>query len=475
MDQASLEAPTLSPVFVSTWLLSESEKNFQSALKYVQARTWPSRSLGVRPTMQPYLGLVNIAALQQNLDNEHAQAFSINSNVKNSSNVQLYTEDTYNTPVFSKLDLSLRGKKYLPPELRGKVIKWKDIKHHERGKCWKNLFDRIENGTVNDDFSQSAINTFQCWQESLRAIGKNISNKISEIGRSNILPFEEKANKLVPLRHELRILQKACNEKYELDFFEARNKTEIPELWLWDWSTSDWPYGIQRISPEFVLGSMPTFVWNFTDFDENRYKGEKYFRGDNLPSINLQKRKKRLGRGMGSGKGGSSGRGMKGQRSRTGGSLRLGFEGGQTPLYRKLPKFVGRPLGSSGKSKGDSFELIHIDQLRYSPCNTSVDWDKLDFYGAKLGKYRRNHPVKVVGPKIQNTDTNFASSIPLNLTVKAHSFTQAAARAIIARGGKCLLLQQSTHDRVVGEFNPDDPIRNVIPKRYIFQGKAREI
>ena len=58
----------------------------------------------------------------------------------------------------------------------------------------------------------------------------------------------------------------------------------------------------------------------------------------NLQPATVAKSKKRVGRGMGSGLGKTSGRGQKGQKSRTGGGVRRGFEGGQTPLYRRLPK-----------------------------------------------------------------------------------------------------------------------------------------
>eukprot|EP00168_Porphyra_purpurea_P015808 TRINITY_DN494_c0_g1_i5.p4 TRINITY_DN494_c0_g1~~TRINITY_DN494_c0_g1_i5.p4 ORF type:complete len:125 (-),score=24.55 TRINITY_DN494_c0_g1_i5:178-552(-) len=63
------------------------------------------------------------------------------------------------------------------------------------------------------------------------------------------------------------------------------------------------------------------------------------------PAPGSQHRKKRKGRGDAAGQGASCGFGMRGQKSRSGRPTRAGFEGGQTPLYRRLPKFVGRPMG----------------------------------------------------------------------------------------------------------------------------------
>lgn len=80
-----------------------------------------------------------------------------------------------------------------------------------------------------------------------------------------------------------------------------------------------------------------------------------------ISSINkFYKSKKRLGRGIGSGWGKTSGRGHKGQKSRSGGKVRLGFEGGQTPLYRRLPKFG---FISRKKIFNDEVRLSEIESL----------------------------------------------------------------------------------------------------------------
>lgn len=73
------------------------------------------------------------------------------------------------------------------------------------------------------------------------------------------------------------------------------------------------------------------------------------------PAPGSNKRHKRKGRGIAAGQGASCGFGMRGQKSRSGPGVRAGFEGGQTPLYRRIPKFVGRPMGPGHKKKvGDA-------------------------------------------------------------------------------------------------------------------------
>jgi large subunit ribosomal protein L15 len=91
------------------------------------------------------------------------------------------------------------------------------------------------------------------------------------------------------------------------------------------------------------------------------------------PNASDKKKSKRLGRGNGSGKGTFSGKGCKGQNARTGGGVRPGFEGGQTPLYRKLPKLKGFkninrveyfPLGFTIlNEKFESNEIVNLESL----------------------------------------------------------------------------------------------------------------
>ncbi|PFH36584.1 ribosomal protein L15 protein [Besnoitia besnoiti] len=204
--------------------------------------------------------------------------------------------------------------------------------------------------------------------------------------------------------------------------------------------------------------NQPNFEWTFTALGEGRRTGEYFFGLDNMLKCR-RKRKKRLGRGDASGKGGSAGRGTKGQKARSGGSIPLSFEGGQMPLYRKLPKFVGRPLGPAHQEKYRKypFQLIRLPQLNVMRNGDTCDWLTLSESGAALGRFRRDCPVKVVGPSLKaSTQAKEGTKLSVrNLTVKAHAFTKRAARAIIALGGRCLLLQRRTQDRVVAEYNPD--------------------
>ncbi|OEH74552.1 ribosomal protein [Cyclospora cayetanensis] len=202
-----------------------------------------------------------------------------------------------------------------------------------------------------------------------------------------------------------------------------------------------------------------THEWRFSQLGANRRVGEFTF-GPGTLMRTKQKEAKRLGRGDGSGKGGSSGRGCKGQKARSGGSIRIGFEGGQMPLYRRLPKFVGRQLGTGHRKKyrQHPFQLLPLHKLNACKEGETVDWASLASKGVFLGKYARDCPVKVVGPPLSRKRLGAAADGSLKvggLQVKAHAFTRAAARAIIKLGGRCLVLQPKTQDRIVAVFDPD--------------------
>ena len=86
------------------------------------------------------------------------------------------------------------------------------------------------------------------------------------------------------------------------------------------------------------------------------------FSFDNIaPAPGSRKNKKRKGRGISAGQGATCGFGMRGQKSRSGPNVRAGFEGGQQPLYRRLPKFVGRPTGP-GHTKTE-YNTIKLEEL----------------------------------------------------------------------------------------------------------------
>ena len=119
---------------------------------------------------------------------------------------------------------------------------------------------------------------------------------------------------------------------------------------------------------------MKLFDWKRRDADESAINDVDNFEFalDNLrPAPGSRQRKKRKGRGIAAGQGATCGFGMRGQKSRSGRPTRAGFEGGQNPLYRALPKFVGRPTGP-GHTK-TIYNTIKLDELNGvaagSTCN----------------------------------------------------------------------------------------------------------
>ena len=129
--------------------------------------------------------------------------------------------------------------------------------------------------------------------------------------------------------------------------------------------------------------------------------------------------KKRLGRGIGSGIGKTSGKGHKGQNARSGGGVRPGFEGGQNPLYRRIPV-----KGFSNAKFKKVYSTVNVSALNVFEANTEVDVIKLLEAGI-LSKVEKDG-VKILG----NGELNVA------LTVKANKFTNQAKEKIAAKGGK---------------------------------------
>lgn len=141
---------------------------------------------------------------------------------------------------------------------------------------------------------------------------------------------------------------------------------------------------------------------------------------DLKPAPGAVKRRKIVGKGPGSGHGKTSTRGNKGQNSRTGGGVRLGFEGGQTPLYRKLPI---RGFKSIDKV---SFDVVNVDQLSAFESGSTVTPADLK----KRGLVGGGDPVKVLGN----------GELKSKLTVKAHAFSASAMEKIKAAGGTAEVL-----------------------------------
>ena len=133
---------------------------------------------------------------------------------------------------------------------------------------------------------------------------------------------------------------------------------------------------------------------------------------------NTAKNRKRVGRGPGSGTGKTSGRGHKGAGQRSGHSQRLGFEGGQMPLIRQLPK--------RGFKKPNRFEyvVLNVSDLNRFEDQTTVDYDALR--AARLVRQGRDG-VKILGD----------GTLERKLTVIATAFTKTAREKIEAAGGTC--------------------------------------
>ena len=135
------------------------------------------------------------------------------------------------------------------------------------------------------------------------------------------------------------------------------------------------------------------------------------------PAEGSTKNKKRLGRGTASGQGKSAGKGQKGQNSRAGGGVRLGFEGGQMPLYRRLPK-----VGFTNIWRTE-YAVVNLSDLDVFENGAVVTVEALKEAGL----------VKAVkdGVKILGT-----GELSKSLTVQAHKFSKTAAEKITAAGGK---------------------------------------
>ena len=133
---------------------------------------------------------------------------------------------------------------------------------------------------------------------------------------------------------------------------------------------------------------------------------------------------KRVGRCQGSGKGGTATRGHKGAKSRSGYSKKLGFEGGQMPLQRRVPKF-----GFTNINRVE-YQGINLDTLQElvdeKKIKDTVDFETL----VSLGKAGKNDLVKILG----------RGELKAKLTVTAHKFTATAKAAIEAAGGEAVTL-----------------------------------
>ncbi len=141
------------------------------------------------------------------------------------------------------------------------------------------------------------------------------------------------------------------------------------------------------------------------------------------PAPNSKKDAKRIGRGIGSGIGKTSGKGTKGQNSRSGGGVRIGFEGGQMPLNRRLPR-----RGFNNKNFKKEYNIINVSQLNNFKENTVITAELLKDKNliSKIAPYG----LKVLGN----------GNLDKALTVKAAAFSESAIQKITKAGGKVEVL-----------------------------------
>ncbi len=133
------------------------------------------------------------------------------------------------------------------------------------------------------------------------------------------------------------------------------------------------------------------------------------------PDKGARKKRRRIGRGEGSGRGGTAGRGTKGQNARSGGGVHLGFEGGQMPLHRRLPK---RGFTNVFKKR---YEILNIKDLSSFRSGETVDRDSL----LKAGLLRKRWAVKLLG----------AGDISHPLYIRLDKVSQGARDKIESAGG----------------------------------------
>ena len=137
------------------------------------------------------------------------------------------------------------------------------------------------------------------------------------------------------------------------------------------------------------------------------------------PNIGSRKKKLRKGRGIAAGQGASCGFGMRGQKSRSGRPTRPGFEGGQMPLYRRVPKLKHFPIVNQ-----KNFTVLNVSSLNALQEGTVVNLDSLVKEGILT---KPKNPLKILGN----------GKLEVKLTVQAAAFTTSAKNKIEEIGGKC--------------------------------------
>jgi len=146
---------------------------------------------------------------------------------------------------------------------------------------------------------------------------------------------------------------------------------------------------------------------------------------DLRPRPGAKHRRKRLGQGESSGHGKTSGRGGKGQTARSGSSIRIGFEGGQMPLIRRIPK-----RGFNNARHTTQYLPVNLESLNQFDEGARIDAEALRAAGLANGP---GDGIKILG----------GGELTRKLTVSAHAFSASARAKIEAKGGACEVIQRA--------------------------------
>jgi large subunit ribosomal protein L15 len=146
------------------------------------------------------------------------------------------------------------------------------------------------------------------------------------------------------------------------------------------------------------------------------------------PNKGATKRRRRVGRGISAGQGASCGFGMRGQKSRSGTGTKAGFEGGQMPLYRRVPKLKHFPIVNQKQ-----YTIVNVGQLSELAPNTEVTLESL--MDARIVT-TNDGPLKILGD----------GELTVALTVKAAAFSASAKEKITQAGGTVVDSEQLTVD-----------------------------
>ena len=141
------------------------------------------------------------------------------------------------------------------------------------------------------------------------------------------------------------------------------------------------------------------------------------------PASGATHNSKRIGRGQGSGKGGTAGKGHNGQQARAGYSQKIGFEGGQMPLQRRLPKF-----GFTNVNRKE-YRAINIDTIQVLADTKNITEFTQEVL-VQNGLAKKNEIVKILG----------RGELKSGVSISAHKFTKSAEEAIAKAGGKAITL-----------------------------------